>query len=179
MGLIPHLPPSLRCDRLFVRPDSGLKPFPGLVLDCQAQNLKTWADVASALAYDLRGQAPEKLVCLAPGYRLMPLEWRFWVVNRTVVASSPYSWEDGVVPWQAPPEAALKLAEAMAQNAWQPDIAYVVDVVQRQDGAAPFYINELNAASTSGLYSVPFDALLPALRAAVLAESSGELCLED
>lgn len=164
---------------LFVRPDSALKPFPGFVIDCHQKRLKGWPAVSQAVEQETRGLAPEKLVCIAPGHRLKPLEWRFWVVNREVVASTPYSWEAGTVPWQAPPDEALRLARDMARNAWQPDVAYVVDIVQLDEGDEPFYLNELNAASTSGLYCVPFEPLFEALRHAVLLEIAGELSVED
>lgn len=168
---------------LFVRPDSGNKPFPGLGLDCRVLGPGGWATAEALLALQVMGgpMAPELMACLAPGKRLKPLEWRFWVVQRQVVASTPYSWTDEPLSWVAPPPQALALAEAVAGNAWQPDVAYVVDVVQLEDaeGDGAFFVNELNAASTSGLYAVPLAPLMAALKGAVLAERDGLIGIED
>ena len=164
---------------LFVRPDSALKPFPGIVLDCDHKKLRNWQDVAHEVARVVPGLAPEKLICIAPGRQLNRLEWRFWIVDRKVVAATPYSWEEGGESWEEPPAEAQRIAQEMATNAWQPDIAYVADVVQLATGDEPFYLNEINAASTSGFYSVPFEPLIAALRAAVQRELTGELSVED
>src|SRR5690606_31966545 len=116
--------------------------------------------------------------------RLEATEWRFWIVGRTVVANASYSWEQEDVPWAPPPLEALQVAQAMAANSWQPDIAYVVDVVRESSeditpggpiGSNGYFLNELNAASTSGLYNAPFSPLLTALREAVLGEVAGDL----
>lgn len=164
--------------QLFIRPDSGIKLFPGLVLDRREEPLETWDDVARAFERQAGTQRPETLACVSLGRLLRHVEWRFWIVNRKVVASSPYSWDRAPLGWMAPPPQALHIAEAMSQNPWQPDIAYVVDVVQLEDGN-DFFLNELNAASTSGLYAVPFEPLVAALRCAVIAEAEGEISLED
>lgn len=164
---------------IFIRPDSGLKLFPGLVIDCYASNARLWPAIAREFARAAPGVAPETMVCVAPGHQLNAVEWRFWVVDRRVVASTPYSWSEGLVPWQPPPAEALRTAQEMAENAWRPDIAYVVDVVQLAGGDQPFYLNEINAASTSGLYAVPFEPLVFALRDAVQRELAGDLTIED
>lgn len=180
-GLIAHMPAEtqerlLAQGSVFIRPDSGLKAFPGVVLDLSGSAVLTWPDVVARIQQELRTCAPELLACVGPGRQLDPLEWRFWVVDRQVVASTPYSWELDA-PWGAPPQAAYAVADAMAKNPWQPDIAYVVDVVRCIQTQA-YYLNELNAASTSGLYSAPLRPLLSALRHAVLAEAAGELSVE-
>lgn len=55
------------------------------------------------------------------------------------------------------------------------DIAYVVDVVMDRDGTVS--LNEINAASTSGMYQVSLDVSL-ALRSATIREFAGELIKE-
>lgn len=185
-GLVPSIAQSLWTSGivlsdglLFVRPDSGLKPFAGFVVDCNKPGVKNWQGVADEIAREVRHLAPETLICIATGRKLKPVEWRFWIVDRKVVASAPYSWDSGALLWRHPPYDALRCAEAMAQNPWQPDIAYVADVVQLDGGDEPFYLNEINAASTSGLYNVLAEPLFDALRSAVVRELAGEISIED
>jgi len=155
---------------LFVRPDSGLKLFTGFVLDITPAD--SWEEIYRAI-YQEAHPADRTMVCLSLARDLEPTEWRFWIVNRQVVASSPYSWE-GPVPWSAPPLGAQAVAELMAANPWQPDLAFVVDVVQTKDDQK-FWLNEINAASTSGIYNVPLGDLLPALRGIAIKEATGEV----
>ena len=154
---------------IFVRPNSGLKPFTGFVIDCFTNRICGWSDVANKILEQVPDLAPDTLVCVAPGQLLKPLEWRFWIANRRVVACTPYGWDEQPIPWQSPPAGSLAVAEAMAANPWQPDTVYVVDVVQTKNNGR-FWLNELNAASTSGWYNVPLEQIVPALREAVFTE---------
>lgn len=185
LGLIPHvLPPLWSGDtppsngKLFVRPDSGLKTFPGIAIDCREQQITSWADFHEALCREFRHIPPETMVCIASGREIHPIEWRFWVVDRKVVASTPYAWE-GSPCWNTPPDEALDIAQSVAEQEWQVDVAYVVDVVQALHGDRSFYLNEINAASTSGLYNVPIRPLLTAFREASIKELAGELSIVD
>lgn len=155
---------------LFVRPDSGLKLFTGFVLDITPAD--SWEEIYRGI-YQEAHPSDRTMICISPAKQLAPVEWRFWIVNRQVVASSPYSWE-GMMPWSAPPPGAVAVAELMAANPWQPDLAFVVDVVQTKDDQK-FWLNEINAASTSGLYNVPLEDLLPALRDIAIKEATGEV----
>ncbi|QOX81029.1 ATP-grasp domain-containing protein (plasmid) [Trichlorobacter lovleyi] len=155
---------------LFVRPDSGLKLFTGFVLNITPTD--SWEEIYRAI-YQEAHPSDRTMVCISLARGLEPVEWRFWIVNRKVVASSPYSWDDSM-PWSAPPEGAVTVAEAMAANPWQPDLAFVVDVVQTKDDQK-FWVNEINAASTSGIYNVPLENLLPALRDIAIQEATGEV----
>jgi len=155
---------------MFVRPDSGLKFFTGFVLDITPAD--SWDEIYRAI-YQEAHPSDRTMVCLSLARDLEPTEWRFWIVNRKVVASSPYSW-GGPVPWSEPPAGAVAVAEAMAANPWQPDLAFVVDVVQTIDDQK-FWVNEINAASTSGIYNVPLGDLLPALRDIAIKEATGEV----
>lgn len=188
-GNIAHLPPALldllvgQSGELFVRPDSGLKPFTGFsVIGLSGTAaMRTWRTAARQIAVNVPNLEPERLLCLARAVPLHPVEWRFWIVDRQVVASSPYSWTEDARTWWAPPAGAESVARAMAANAWQPDIAYVIDVAQRLDrsGDDAFTLCEVNAASTSGVYAARFETLLPALRDAMMRENLGELSIEE
>lgn len=173
IGMLAGAAPSLIDDfqlgkaQVFIRPDAATKPFPGQVLDL--------ADPRElAMLMRVCGLAPELLVWLSP-VQDIEQEWRVWVVNRKVVAWSPYSWTVEQ-PWYDLPADVRQVAEQVAAQPWQPDIAYVVDIAETRRGAR---FLEFNAASTSGLYQVPVVELFSALRTACLLEAEGELTLED
>lgn len=164
-------------DRVFIRPDSGLKPFTGQSLDIN--DVRNWEEIAKSFFMSCRNVSPDLMLCVSPWRSLNRTEWRFWIVNRKVSAYAPYGWGDNdcgeEMPWMEAPAGAIVVAELLAQNAWQPDIAYVADVVQTQDGV--FWLNEINAASTSGIYNAPLEPLFDALRDAISREISGELTI--
>ncbi len=155
---------------VFIKPDKGHKSFTGNTF-----NTSQWNE---ELEDYFRGQQPnDEVMCfLAPARSLRPIEWRFWIVNRQMVAFSPYSWDDSYAQqWHPAPAEALWLAEQVANNAWQPDLAYVVDIVTDTDGSS--WVNEINAASTSGIYQAPVVQLLQAFRDVAHLEFDGELTL--
>lgn len=160
---------------VFLRPDSGQKPFTGFAV--APEKARDWAAVQTELLQVARHLPLDTLLHVSPARKLGPVEWRFWIVNRKVVAWSPYSWDEDEVHAAPGRELGpLDVAKQVAANAWQMDIAYVADVVECE---GRWFLNELNAGSTSGLYQTPFEPLLTALRAAALAELRGELSLED
>jgi len=175
---LPGTPVGLDMENgFFLRPDSGLKPFTGATVTPTDRPFQSWGAVAAAAAGVLHGQDPERMIYLSPLRALHEFEWRFWIVRRQVAASTPYAWESEPA-WEAPPAEAVGLADAVARHPWQPDIAYVLDLsldmIRRR-----WYINEINAASTSGLYAAPVAPLFEALRAAVLAENAGNIAIGD
>jgi len=181
IGMVQHLEFVAQFGHsLFVRPNSGLKPFTGFPIDCRKENIKSWFRLAQYLdparpdSYaGIAGLDPSTMICISQHKELETTEWRFWIIDRKVVASTPYGWSGTGHPWQEPPPGALNIATQMANNKWQPDLAYVVDVVQTaEDGL--FWLNEINAASTSGWYSARLDDLIPALRHAVVQQTRDE-----
>lgn len=122
----------------------------------------------------------ETILCISNSRVLEPIEWRFWIVNGEVAAYASYSWNDAIESGVLPPvpDAALIIAEQMAGNPWQPDVTFVVDVVQdAMDGQ--FYLNELNATSTSGVYNVSAPSLLNALKNVAEKELDGDVSIID
>jgi len=148
---------------VFVRPNSGNKSFPGQVL--RAANESEWRSVWTVWKNTYHLMDDELCWC-SPVVAVSEIEWRVWIVGGHVVAWSPYSWSGDVVDWHSLPNEIAGLAEQVAKNPWQLDDAYVVDFAI-VDGRA--WLVEINAASTSGLYQVPIDCLMTALRNAALS----------
>lgn len=155
---------------VFIRPDSGRKLFTGFVAKVAAGG-----SLSIGHEHQTRLVAPDAMCLVAMAKNMASIEWRFWVVDRKVVASTPYSW-DTEPEWLPAPESCLAVAQAMAANPWQPDLAYVVDVVEH---AGQSFLLEINAASTSGVYAAPLEPLLLALRDVAQREHAGEIARED
>jgi len=155
---------------VFVKPDKGHKPFTGFIATVGSSG-----GLELSSEYQLKGISPELMCFVAPQADVDKTEWRFWVVNRKVVACTPYAWESDV-EWSPAPDNVRRVAELMAVNEWQPDIAYVVDVATVNGEA---FLLEINAASTSGMYNVDATSVLTALRESAHLEYAGELTLES
>jgi hypothetical protein len=154
--------------RVFVRPDSGQKVFTGQTLALADFDRDVHAlDVSS-------GVVAETLVMVC---RPKPidgdLEWRFWIGQRGVIASTPYSWEDDVERVPAPP-AVCAMAEGIARECAvdpspAPDRVFVADFCL-SDGVPRLV--ELNSASSSGLYGADLAAVADGIAAAVRDEAA-------
>lgn len=164
---------ALESGQLFLRPDSGNKPFAGsLITLCSNKPFNgSLIDphTAEESLYALFGPHKPSANCLCFIASKRPIdliEWRFWIVNRQVICHSPYSLDE-VVAWMKAPDYVQQLAEQVADCQWQIDVAYVVDIATINDQA---YVLEINAASTSGLYDAPIQPLFTALRNAALSD---------
>lgn len=152
---------------VFIKPDGGGKVFTG-----QEIPFDGFHDAVHALM-ESSGVTLEMLIGVC---RSKPidgdLEWRFWLGEAGVAASSPYSWKD--VPLAPPPPEVVAVAEGMAE--WcadernrAPDRVFVADMCL-SDGRARLV--EINAASTSGVYHADVGAIFEALNSAAMREFS-------
>ncbi len=139
--------------KVFIRPNSGNKVFTGYSI-----HIDNWEYDTHIISEKTN---PETMLMISPHVDLSPVEWRCWIVNNELAAYSPYSWEDELT-WYKAPEQVLELANKVAKSKFQVDVTYVLDIVSDLDNH--YYINEINATSTSGIYDVPLIDLLPALR---------------
>lgn len=173
LGILSETDPAhLRCmvqnKRVFIRPNSGNKPFAGFCMPIKSTLKEDLAEHLRIFNLD-----PTTLCYISGAQDISKVEWRFWIVERKIVAYTPYDWS-GDIPWLEAPQNVIDLATDVANLHWQPDIAFVVDIVTSlQDGSA--HVCEINAASTSGVYDVDLHLLLSALRQAAFREHSGEI----
>lgn len=160
---------ALGQNELFIRPNTGRKLFTGLSI-AQSQ----FKDEIKSLE-QLSGVAQDSLILVAPA-QTIEAEYRFCIVNREVVTASQYQ-EHGEIKLSkhVPPEA-WEAAKRMAQNPWQPDIAYVCDIAKTQSGMK---MVELNALSCSGLYWCDIELLAHKVSVAAFLEHQGELSIGD
>lgn len=151
--LVSSGPPAEFGERVFVRPDSPLKPFSGRVLDREGI---TRASLDHGFYYDddaLR-------IVVAPAVSINA-EWRLVVVNGAVVAGSDYTPQGrvGGAPISAE-HPAWEYAIDVAARLEAPDPAYVLDICESEEGT---HVLELNPFSGADLYGCDRTAIVRAI----------------
>jgi hypothetical protein len=126
----------------FFRPDSPLKPFSGRVLALDALNL---AALDHGFYYD-----DEQLPVVVAPIQSVGQEWRFVVVDGTVVAGSGYLADGRKAVSQAPDSVAWQFAVEVASEMEPPELVYVLDVCETPEGLR---LLELNPFSGADLYA--------------------------
>ncbi len=142
---------DLPWSRVFVRPDSAMKPFAGRVL---ARGKIDAAALDHGFYYEDRGLP----IVLSPAQEVGE-EWRFVAVRRQLVAHSGYLAEGRAGEARAVPEGAAALASAAAARSPEPSV--VIDVCRR--GSGDFALVEYNLLSGSDLYDCDAAAIVAAL----------------
>lgn len=150
---------------VFIKPDAGNKTFTGFTVKYDDQFK---ANIENQLMFSQ--PELETLCVVSAKENLTSLEWRVWIGERKIIASSPYSWEEDPIFINLPQEV-LKEAEKMTQNSWQPDYAYVADFGINLQGQVKLI--EINAISTSGIYQANLHDLLFGFRNTILRDYDG------
>lgn len=135
--------------KLFVRPDSPLKPFSGRVVET---NTLTLSSLDHGFYYD-----DETLPIVVAPVQLIGDEWRFVVVNQRVITGSAY---DPATRKPKPIEldsAAAIFASTVASQLEPPSIVYVLDVCWCND---QFRLLELNPFGGADLYACDANAIV-------------------
>lgn len=128
-------------DELFVRPDSPLKPFSGRVVGVNSISFR-------ALDFGFYFDDETTPVVVAP-VRSLSREWRFVVVDRTVIAGSPYEASRRMAVPDSPFGESWIFAEQVAREMPSPEAVYIMDICEA-DGR--FHVVELNPFSGADLY---------------------------
>lgn len=127
--------------RVFVRPDSPLKPFSGRIISVADANLESFD-------YGFYHEN-ENLLIMVCEVQKIDAEWRFVIVNGDVVTGCQYDDRRGVTTGTAPPSV-YELAQKVATYKWQPSYAYVADICLCDSRVK---LIELNPLSSADLYS--------------------------
>jgi len=154
-------------DEIFIRPDSGAKTFTGLVLksDSAEQEL---------LAIRQLTHVPDQAMTLVSAALPIEAEYRFVIINRTVISGSQYMRAGRIDIGSGVCDECLALAQRVAKCEFQVDIAYTCDIGM-SDGVPK--VIELNAFSTSGLYACDIKAVYQAIIEAAWLEHQGDIAL--
>ncbi|WP_425310102.1 ATP-grasp domain-containing protein [Ammonicoccus fulvus] len=120
--VVAHGPPAAFGDRVFVRPDSPLKPFSGRVLE---RGCITFSALDHGFYYD-----DENLAIVVTPVVDVGREWRFVVASGRVVAGSEYAAVGRVAVTPVGPRSpAWAYAQRLAP-ALEPEPVFVLDVVK-------------------------------------------------
>lgn len=142
--------------RLFIRPDSPLKPFAGGVYSqLELANLKSFMS-----RYYLDDS--ETKVVVAPESEI-EAEWRAIIAEGQVLSASQYRQSGKPCYKPGMPANVQALAEVVAQCEWQPDPIWVLDLCWVR-GAA--YILEINFWSCSAFYQCNLHPIVKAAASA-------------
>jgi hypothetical protein len=150
-----------RQETVFIRPDSGEKSFAGQIVELgQFEQFCNNHVVNNAQDSDL-------IVVSTP--KIIKGEWRFLCTKYQggeIVASSGYR-QLGRKAWlQDAPQKAVELCRELLDEKYFPDSVFCVDICQDADG--DFWLLELTAFSSAGLYAM--DKAKVAVRVSEIAE---------
>lgn len=125
--------------KLFIRPDSGEKPFPAQLIDMQ--DLDEFCRVH-----------PEDMqsLCLVSSPKNIWWEGRFVCHQSEIIAHTTYKLKDVLTQCPSVPKEAEECCRRVLDRNYRPDEVFCVDICGC-DGK--FYLLELNAFSSSGLYA--------------------------
>jgi hypothetical protein len=129
---------------LFVRPDSGIKPFTGDIITLH-EKYKIESLVQTI--------GPEILIVVAPEKKITA-EWRFVICDRKVITGCKYL---PVESSDLPPPLSFRLAGIIATQEWQPDLCYTVDIAESKGN---MYLLEINSFSCAGFYDCNMDTIV-------------------
>ncbi len=148
---------ALGCtDRIFVRPDSPLKPFSGRVLDLADISL---AKLDHGFYFD-----DESLPIVACPICDIGREWRFVVFQSSVIAGSAYDATTRSALVDRPASNAWNFAQSVAYGIPSPVDAYILDVCESN---GELRLLELNPFGGADLYACDAVAIVRALSEAV------------
>ena len=124
---------------IFIRPNSGSKPFTGRLFERSELNAENLCR---------EGILPQALLLVSRPKKILR-EWRFVIADRNVVAGSMYREFDTIRMSDKIPSDAIAFATTMAGR-YQPDRVWVLDICETQDGKMS--VVEINGFSSSNLY---------------------------
>ncbi len=142
-------------DTLFVRPDSPLKLFTGMTISRPTFQ----RDFEFMGFYEF---PVESLVVVSSPKRIVS-EWRFVVVDRTIVSGSQYVEAREKISRTANDPKALDFAQSILDVEYEPDPVWVLDVCQTDDNH--YHLLEIGGFSFSDLYATDKELVVQAVSA--------------
>jgi len=155
-----------RDGRIFVRPDSPLKLFTGLL----ASQANFERDVEFMGFYEF----PRESLVVVSTPRTICREWRFVIADGQIVAGSQYKERDENIVQPGYDDGAFSFAQDVLATGYAPDPVWVLDVCHTDDGQ--YHLLEIGGFSFAGLYACDKDAIVQAVSAVagrIHAEAKG------
>ena len=143
---------------LFVRPDTGDKPFTGQVFTDEEFKGKLWEISTEGM------KSSDLLLISSP--KMIEREWRVVCSRERVITGSRYKTA-GMVDYrrELPDDVRLFTEKVIATDYWQPDPIYVVDICRDRNGK--LWLLEIGAFNVAGLYHCDFNLIVEAVEGLV------------
>jgi len=126
---------------IFIRPDSGQKPFQAQLLDLL--DVDRFCDTNQHIEHEL-------VVVSSP--KTIVWEGRFVVSNmKDIIAHSTYRYQGQVTKIPSVPQGSIDLVKELLEVGYYPDSVFVMDIAEDNDGK--YWLLELNSFSSAGLYA--------------------------
>ena len=132
---------------LFIRPNTGLKLF-----NAQVHHKENFKDSFSFISMMTR---PTDLAILSET-KTIEKEWRFICANKEIITGCQYKENNETSIKEDYPIEALNLAQTIANEDFQPDPMYTIDVCYSNG----YKLVELNSFSCAGLYACNIPAIV-------------------
>jgi hypothetical protein len=146
--------------RIFVRPDSPLKLFAGQVVTHEEFE----ADFEFMAFYDF----PPSSIVVVSRPQEIEAEWRFVIVNHSIVAGCLYRQNGKQQPQAGYAADAASLAAEIASFDYQPDPVWIMDICRTSSGSV--HLLEIGGFSFADLYACDKAAIVEHVSKAALAE---------
>lgn len=132
----------------FVRPCEDLKAFDGMLIDSDV--LTQWQkDISNGEKSTRAIQLNSDTMIIVSPIKIIYREWRFFVVNKTVITGSQYKNMYGKCLSTDIDNDVIEFVKSMV-IIWQPADCFVIDVADTPDGLK---IIEINCFNVSGIYA--------------------------
>lgn len=140
-------------EEFFIRPIHDFKEFAGIVIT--PENFVAWQEKAVSYGDTLN---EDTLVAMSP-VQSIQREYRFFVVNGEVVTGSLYKIGGTV---RSDPLVEKEVTDFVYQimKIWEPDICYVIDIAQTENGMRVIEYNNINS---SGFYACDTQKIVRAI----------------
>lgn len=126
---------------IFIRPDSGDKPFQADLLD-----------ILDLDRFLIKHKDIENELILISTPKTIRGEWRFVVTKyKEILGYSLYKYQDQITKIPSAPPQAISFVNDLLKIEYYPDSVFVIDVCEDNEGK--FYLLELNSFSSAGLYA--------------------------
>jgi len=143
-------------DKLFIRPDSGIKPFAGEVI--------TRAEFKDRIEF-LSSLTDDKVY--VSSYKPIDREWRFFARKNKIITGSLYMVNYNIISDSNYDQEAYDLACIIANIGYHPDPIYSIDIC-KSNGL--YYLIEINSFSCAGIYNCNIDKLIKEVSAQALED---------
>ncbi len=148
-------------DTIFMRPDSGAKPFTGMTFH------KNEIKKEFTLLEKYAGKDLDQIIAIISTPKKIEKEYRCVIVDKEVVSCTQYMNNHIPEEREDVPQEVFIFAQKVAQEPWQPDIVYTIDICVSGDST---YLLEANSFSCAGLYKSDFKNIVEKVSKVALDE---------